>query len=313
MPLNEARVAPAVVTPKAAARYLDLGPNPLTLRLLAIQAVLLLVVIAAYQQLGLSLAWETFLPVLPLPIIVFAIWLYYFSSPGRPSEWKIPQSLFVFGILLLLARIVSVGQYAAGALNRPTIDGLLAAADARLGIHVPSLAAWTREHPQVNTVLLYAYESFVVQLTLTVPIIGLALSDRRALMEYAFHFHFCAIVTLVCFAIFPAACAFSYYDFTSTFDQSRFITQFNGLRSGALRVIRLDDLEGLVSMPSFHVAGGMFVTWAFRRHRLFLIPLIVLNAGLVTATFMSGYPLRRGCDRHAPDVYSQCADLSGMG
>ena len=61
-------------------------------------------------------------------------------------------------------------------LNRPTIDGLLAAADARLGIHVPSLAAWTREHPQVNTVLLYAYESFVVQLTLTVPIIGLGLA-----------------------------------------------------------------------------------------------------------------------------------------
>lgn len=298
MPLPEATasdfddtiVPPSTVrpSPRVQAKWFDLGPNPLTVRLLVIQAVLLIVVVASYRQLGLSLAWDTFFPVLPLPVLLFAVWLYYFFTPGKPSEWKIPETIFIFLILILLARIITMGQYPAGAWNRPTIDALLAAADERLGVHVPTLVEWTRAHPRVNTALLYAYESFTLQLTLAVPVLGLALSDRRALMEYTFHFYFCAIVTLICFAVFPAACAFKYYGFASTFDQARFITQFEGLRSGALTVIRFDDLEGLVSMPSFHVAGGMFVTWAFRRHRLFFVPLLVLNTGLVVATFMSG-------------------------
>lgn len=269
-------------------RWFDLGPNPLTLRLLAIQVVLLGVIVALYQRLGLSVAWDTFTFLIPLPIILFVLWSYFFLVPGRPREWRIPETLFIYLLLHLLTQIVITGQYAAGALNRPTIDPLLAAADAMLGIHVPSMAEWTRAHPVVNTVLLYAYESFGPQLLLTIPVLGLVLSDRRALMEYAFHFHFCAIVTLVCFALFPAACAFTYYGFDSTFDQARFIAHFEGIRNGTLRVIRFDDLEGLVSMPSFHVAAGIFVTWAFRRYRILLLPLVVLNAGLIIATFMSG-------------------------
>jgi membrane-associated phospholipid phosphatase len=55
-----------------------------------------------------------------------------------------------------------------------------------------------------------------------------------------------------------------------------------------MTVVRFDDLEGLVSFPSFHVAGAILVTWAFRRRRRILIPLIVLNIGLVISTVITG-------------------------
>jgi hypothetical protein len=265
-----------------------LGPNRLALRLIAVQAALLALTACLYPMLGLSLAWDTTRPFIRLFGVLTVIWAYYFFNPGRRNEWKVADTLFVFILLLVLGQVVAAAQYAAGALDRPVIDPLLAAIDRRLGFDVAALAAWTSAHPALNRVLEHAYESLLPQFTLTVPVLGLLLRDRSALWEYAFHFHFCAIATLLCFAAFPAECAFIHYGFASSFDQSRFIAHFQGVRSGALSRIRFDDMEGLVSMPSFHVAGAMMVTWVYRRHRLFLIPLAIVNATLIAATFMSG-------------------------
>ena len=71
-------------------------------------------------------------------------------------------------------------------------------------------------------------------------------------------------------------------------DQTRVITQISALRAGTFRTIDFGNLDGLVSMPSFHAAGAIIVTWAFRRHRVLLALLTVLNIGLIAATFMSG-------------------------
>jgi membrane-associated phospholipid phosphatase len=106
--------------------------------------------------------------------------------------------------------------------------------------------------------------------------------------EYAFHFHFCSLVTLAALALFPAECAFTYYGYESLINQTRFIHQFHGFRDGTLTVIRFNDIEGLISFPSFHVAGAMMVTWAFRRHRWFFVPLLCLNAVMAASTVMLG-------------------------
>ncbi len=103
-----------------------------------------------------------------------------------------------------------------------------------------------------------------------------------------FHFHFCLVVTLLALGLFPAACAFNYYGFESTLEQTRFTAHFVGVRAGTFSVIQFNDMEGLISMPSFHVAAGLMVTWAFRQFRVWLAVLVGLNALMITATFMSG-------------------------
>jgi hypothetical protein len=95
-------------------------------------------------------------------------------------------------------------------------------------------------------------------------------------------------VTVGALALFPAASAFQYLHFQSTLDQSRFITQFDGVRSGVFNSIRFDDLEGLVSMPSFHVAGALIVVWSLRRHGRLFWPAVSLNVLLAAATVLTG-------------------------
>jgi len=157
-----------------------------------------------------------------------------------------------------------------------------------LGVHVPALTGWTRQHPWMNMVLTSSYATPLWQFAVAVPVLGIFLKDRRALWEYVANFHFCAIVTVAALALIPAECAFQHYGFTSTIDQARFIGHFNGFRGGSLTLIRFTDIEGLISMPSFHVAGALAVTWAFRRHPWLLAPCVLLNSLLVAATFMTG-------------------------
>lgn len=190
--------------------------------------------------------------------------------------------------MVLLTNILSPAQYLAVALHRPLIDPALAWGDSLMGVNVSLLAEWTREHPLLNLVLAASYSTLLVQLGLIISILGLWMRDRAGLREYLFHFHVCAVVTVLALAIFPAACAFQHYGFESTLDQTRFIAHFTAVRSGTMRTIRLDDLEGLISTPSFHVAGACMTTWALRR-RAVLLPIAVgVNSLLIASTVLSG-------------------------
>jgi hypothetical protein len=265
----------------------ELGIHSLTAFLVAMQLALLAVTVPLYPILGLTVAWRPVLPGLVVIAALLVAWIYFVKTKTTSLERRIAEVMFVLALLLSLAAILTPAQYIGAALNRTTIDPLLARADALLGVHVPTLAAWTRQHPRFNRWLIWAYFTLLWQFALIVP--GLALvRDRRALWEFVFHFHVCAAVTLLAFAMFPAACAFSYYGFESTISQARFIAHFSGARSGAITVLEFGNMEGLVSMPSFHVAGAMMVTWACRRHLWALMPLLALNILLTVATFMTG-------------------------
>jgi hypothetical protein len=255
---------------------------------LVCQVVLLALTAPAYRHLGLSFAWETLVPSVVILALLLGIWAHHQLVPDARQGSVVNDLMIAVFLLLLLSNISSPAQYAAVAIKGPLVDHWLAAADAALGVHVPSLVAWTRAHPTVDALLKVCYFSLLPQFVLAPVAVGLVLSDRKRLWEYVFHFHFCAIVTLACLAVFPAACAFTYYGFESTLNQSRFIHQFQALRDGSFATIRFDDLEGLISMPSFHSAGAMMVTWMFRNRARWLVPVALLNVGLLASTVLTG-------------------------
>lgn len=264
------------------------GLNRLSRYLLLFDGLLLFVTAFLFVRLNLSLAWPTVIQNACMIGLLIAVWLTYAVGPLRGREVMLAETFLAAILLLLYVNFASPAQYPAVALKRPLIDPWLAAADSALGIHVPTLAAWTRARPLVSLILTAAYFTLLPQFVLTMLLIGLRFKDRSRLWEYIFHFHFCLAITLLGVALFPAECAFNHYGFTSTIDQTRFIRQFAGLRDGTFTLVRYDDLEGLISMPSFHVAGGLMVTWAFRGRRRYFVPLAVLNLGLIAATVMSG-------------------------
>jgi hypothetical protein len=252
------------------------------------QAALLVTTILLFKYTHLTLQWASAGPMLGVNGLLAVVWATFYCAPGKPREWRLAEAVAVLVLVLSLTHILAPAQYAAAALNRPLIDHVLASADAKLGVHVPSLAQWMRSHVILNQALTLAYFTLLTQFALIIPALAIVLRDRDALWEYAFNFHFCALLTVMALALWPAACAFQYYGFESTINQARFIHHFNALRDGSMRVVRMNDLEGLISVPSFHVAGALMITWACRRHLRLFLSVAVLNGALVAATFMSG-------------------------
>jgi len=266
----------------------DLGVNGLSLTLAGVQLATLALLAVLYAGSNLTIAWSTAFQLIGFGGIA-GLWLYLFAIPSRSRrEWVVTESLAVLLLIISLALIVGSGQYLVALWQRPLVDPYLATADRLLGVSVPGFVAWTRQHDWLTVALRVAYFTLLPQFILAILGLGLVLRDRDRLWEFAFHFHFCSLVTLAASGLFPAECAFIFYGFDPLIDQARFIHHFESLRAATFRTIRFDDIEGLISFPSFHVAGALMVTWAFRSRRAWLWPLIVLNIGLIAATFMTG-------------------------
>jgi hypothetical protein len=265
-----------------------IGLNRMGRFFIAVDAGLLIVGAFLYTTLGLSIRWS---PAATLGVgalaFLLALWANYRFSGGSATEYWIAEVLFVIVLLIVFVNLIVLGQYAAVALAFPYADPWLAAADARLGIYVPALVQWTTRHPVAGAVMATAYFTHVPQFGLAAFGLG-ALRERETLWEFAFHFHVCLLIALVAFAAWPAACVPAYFGFAPTINVTRAIDQIRGFHQGTMNAVRFDDVDGLVSFPSFHVAGGLIVTWAFRRHPRFLVPLVVVNIGMVAATVMTG-------------------------
>ena len=245
--------------------------------------------IIGFRVNGLSYEWTTPAIDIGVPAALLLGWGYFVAWPGRQeSDWVVAEMFLVLALFASISAIAPPGQYAAVAFKRPLVDSWLAAGDSLLGAHVPTWTAWVRGHVWFLKILLYAYLSLLGQFFLPIVLLGVWYRNRRALWEYAFHFHLCSAITVTCLAIWPAAGAFTYYDFVPAFNLSRFIEQFSGVYTGSLTTIRPQDMEGLVSVPSFHVAGAVMVTWALRQSRFWLAILIPVNLTLIAATVITG-------------------------
>jgi hypothetical protein len=262
---------------------------PLAKGLMILQATYLALTLPLYPLYGLSIgALGSLAMVMGLLGGFAALWLFYrYVRKGRDA-WLLSEVVCVIFLMMLFTNVASPSQYLAVAMGMPLIDPWLAGADEALGIHVPSLTAWTAERPLLATLLKVSYHTLKLQFIGAVIVLGIVYKDLERLWEYAFHFHFCLLVTALSLAFFPAECAFTYYGFESLLDQARFIGHFEGFRSGAQTVIHWDELEGLISMPSFHVAGGLMVTWVLRGFRFVFLVAVVLNVLMIAATVMCG-------------------------
>ena len=100
----------------------ELGIHPLTPRLVAMQLVLLAATLPLYPILGLTVVWRSALPVLAAVPCLLLGWTYYVRTKTTAFERRIAETLLIFALLLALAAMAGPGQYAAAALNRPTID-----------------------------------------------------------------------------------------------------------------------------------------------------------------------------------------------
>jgi hypothetical protein len=254
----------------------------------AVDAALALTVAAIFTRHGIAVEWSGLAPRLVLDALLLGGWMVQRWLPDPRNEGRIADLFIMLMLTGSLVAIVLPAQYAALILGSPFADSWLAAADRALGVHVPSIARWTGQHPWLLSYLSFCYQSLPLQLTAT-PIVLVLLHKRtdRAL-EFVFNFHVCLLITLAGMALFPARGVFTHYGFQPLFNFDGVVRHIAGYRDGGLALVRFDQLEGLISFPSFHAATAFMVTWAFRDRVRWMIPVAALNAGLVLATVLSG-------------------------
>jgi hypothetical protein len=265
----------------------DIGLNPLGRWLAACNAAVLAADVLLFSIRGLTLDWSTAWLSAVLLAALLIVWLNFYFVPGARGELFAAEALFIVLLIVFLTNVASPMQYGAIALGAPYADPWLAAADKAIGVHLPTLAAWTRAHRMVSIAATLSYATLLPQFLFAVIVLAV-LRERERLWEFAFHFHFCLILAVAALTIWPAVCPPTYYNFASTIDMTRLMGQIQGFHDGRMKVVRFDELEGLVSLPSFHVAGALIVTWAFRNRARILIPLIVINIAMILSTFITG-------------------------
>jgi len=183
---------------------------------------------------------------------------------------------------------LSILTYAGTPINAPLSDEWMVRMDALMGFHVPSIVEWSRSHPLVYRFFDMSYNSVLLSTLLALVVLGFS-SDTRRLQDFVLHFMLGGLITTIIFFILPAEAPEGHFSYQPTVAQQRFLDHFYALRAGNFPVVSMDNLEGLITFPSFHTTWAILVAYAFRHYRWLFAPMVVLNAAVVAATVILGW------------------------
>jgi membrane-associated phospholipid phosphatase len=137
------------------------------------------------------------------------------------------------------------------------------------------------------------YLSMLPQLTV-VPIALILTNRMERLQRFIAAYGIALMSTVAIFAFVPAVGAFVYFDLTpaqyatlpaEVYTPAR---SLDALRSGMMKIIRLNDLEGLIAFPSFHTAAAILYAWALGPLKSIRWPIAALNVGMISTTPIGG-------------------------
>lgn len=185
-------------------------------------------------------------------------------------------------------------HYLLATLAFPLVDADLARAEAALGFDWPAWLAVLEAHPNLNWWLSLAYHSSGPQIALVIIVLA---ATRRLARLWSYVRLFCA--TLLCVvavsAVLPAAGAYVHHapwivpnDAMETVGALWHLDALTRLRDGTLTALRLGEIRGLVTFPSFHVCLAILTAWALAPVPLIGPGALVLNVAVAVAAIGSG-------------------------
>jgi membrane-associated phospholipid phosphatase len=189
---------------------------------------------------------------------------------------------------LLLCFVSSTGilSYLCVTINAPLVDSSLVRFDRTLGFDWPAAYRWVQSHSHVKQVLALAYESGSWQLVAIPVTLGL-FGRREDLSDFFFLLVLSSTLLLIISTPFPASSAFVHFKITDPNTVST-VSDFAILRDGTTRTFDLTNMQGLVSLPSFHTTLAVLFTYSLRRVQLLLWVAVVINVAMIVSTPTQG-------------------------
>ncbi|MGQ7938466.1 phosphatase PAP2 family protein [Paraburkholderia sp. D1E] len=191
-----------------------------------------------------------------------------------------------FSLLLCFMSSASILSYLCVSINAPLVDNSLVRFDRALGFDWPGVYLWVKSHSQVQQILALAYESGFWQLLAIPAILGIS-GCHEDLSEFFVLLMLSAILLLIISTPFPATSAFVYFKVADPNTAST-VSDFAILRDGTMRIFDLRNMQGLVSIPSFHTMLAVLFTYSLRRIRLLFGLAIVINTTMIVSTPTQG-------------------------
>jgi hypothetical protein len=210
----------------------------------------------------------------------------------RRQEPRLAAMLFGASFLCAFSAAASLLNYFLLTFHGPRIDAALAAADLWLGFDWMRMMTAMADHPRLNAMLFYVYNSVLPQIALMVVLLGwLGNADKI--------YRFCiavAVSALTCIAIWSVAPSFgaisvypaqAFSHMTLALD-SHYAAELIRMLDQGPGLITPTDTKGLIGFPSYHAVLALLVIWYARAFaRLFWL-FAGLNVIVLVATPIQG-------------------------
>lgn len=253
-------------------------------------AVMAVGVVISFLFLGLSIDLRSNPPLIAA-CIGYGGLCYVYTTIRRDE--RIASAAIAAGQLFLVLFVGLLLTYAATAAAAPYRDAELYALDQWLGLDRKVYLRFVGNHPALEQILDAAYLSIQPQ-TVLVPFALIVARQIQRLQNFIVAFGVALIVTAAIASFIPAVSAYIHIDLGPQGYASlppNFYTHvptLEALRSGSLRAIQLNNLEGLITFPSFHTANGILFAWAVWKIRYVRWFGLLLNILLIMSTPTAG-------------------------
>jgi membrane-associated phospholipid phosphatase len=186
---------------------------------------------------------------------------------------------------IVYSAAVVVFCYLMAASHRPLLDASFVSFDAALGFHWMRWFEYFQAHPAFNLLMLVAYGSMVPQLLASIVYFGLR--HRR---DRGFELWWLATITVLVTAslsrLFPAAGTFAYFDVAP--GAAIHLAHFMALRDGSITRFAIEEMQGIVTFPSYHTVFAILLIHAYRGLGPAFVVTLVLNLLMLLSTPVLG-------------------------
>lgn len=187
----------------------------------------------------------------------------------RRSDRKIVAMCVGLQQMTLFSAAGAILSYMVAAQGGAFWDARIAGWDHALGLDWIAYLDWLNRHALFAGLLKLAYMTIIPQMAMLIIVLGLG--DRLAALRTAILGAMIAGLTVILLSgVMPAVAAYAHFglhpaDYPNLRPAASLVHMRDllALRSGELRVLSIDKLEGIITFPSYHAALAIVFGWGF--------------------------------------------------